>query len=249
MKSTLISALIALAALPATAGLTYDFHTSTTGMQASEQRGHVSVDGANVRMEFTAGDGAMIGNGAVMLTHNGGTTIAVLDPEAKTYWEVDVAKLTAGPLANMLAMTNQKVNVKDAGDGGALESFPTRHKIVTASADMSIGGGPAAMHFELTMESWATKKIPTDAAAFLQRRLGNTGLPMLDKLIAAQSESVKGFPLKQITYMKVTGPASMEMTSTTTVSNVKKATVAPAQFEIPKDYKKTESPLDKMMPQ
>jgi hypothetical protein len=72
---------------------------------------------------------------------------------------------------------------------------------------------------------------------------------MLDKLIAAQSDAVKGFPLKQITHMKVTGPANMEMTSTTMVTNLKKATVAPALFEIPKDFKKTESPLDKMMKQ
>lgn len=246
MKSFLYSVVIVLAALPATAGITYDFHTSTTGLQAAEQQGHVIVDGANLRMELATGDGAMFQNGSVLITHNGGATIAVLDPQAKSYWELDLSQLSANALAGMLEMKNEKVNVRDAGDGGTLEGYATKHKIVTASADMSVGGAPAGMHFDLTMESWATDKLPTEAAAFLQRRLGNTGLPVLDKLIAAQSDAVKGFPLKQITIMKVTGGASMELMSTTDVTNVKKTNVAPALFEIPKDYKKTENPLQKM---
>jgi hypothetical protein len=247
MKRILYSVVIVLAAIPATAGLTYDFHTSTTGLQASEQQGRVTADGANLRMEFSTGDNAMFHNGAVMVSHNSGATIDVLDPQEKTYWELDLSSLNAGPLADMVKMTNEKVNVRDAGDGGTIEGYPTHHTIVTASADMSIGGAPAGMHLELTMESWTTDKIPAEAAAFLHRRAGSSGLPMLDKLIAAQSDSIKGFPLKSITTMKVAGGANMEMTSTTNVTNIKKANVAPASFEVPKDYKKTQNPVEKMM--
>jgi hypothetical protein len=47
--------------------------------------------------------------------------------------------------------------------------------------------------------------------------------------------------------MKVAGGANMEMSSTTNVTNIKKANVAPASFVIPKDYKKTANPVEKMM--
>lgn len=249
MKSTLYSVVIAFVALHATAGITYDFRTSTSGMQASEQQGHVSVDGSNVRLEFRSGDGAMFHDGTVALSHDGGNKLQVLDPAEKTYWELDVTSITPAGLADMLKMTNEKVNVKDAGNGGTVEGYPTHHKVITASADMSVAGAPAGMHIELTMESWTTDKIPPEAAAFLQRRLGSTGLPMLDKLIAAQSEAVKGFPLKQITKMNVAqnGSTMIEMTSTTNVSNVKTASLAPAMFAVPAGYRKVASPVEKLM--
>ena len=252
MKTILYSVVIVLAALvratDAAAGVTYDFRTVTTGMQASDQQGHVSSDGANVRLEFKAGDGTLFRNGTVAISHNGGATLDVLDPASKTFWTLDVASLTPAGLADMVKMTNEKVNVRDAGDGGAIETYPTHHKVITAAADMNIGSAPA-MRIELTMESWTTEKIPSEAATFLQRRLGSTGLPMIDKLIAAQSDQVKGFPLKQITNMKVAqgGSTMIEMTSTTTVTNVKNGPVAATTFTVPADYKKVASPVEKMM--
>jgi len=248
MKSFLYSVVIALVALDATAGITYDFRTTTSGLQASEQNGHVSVDGTNLRMEFVAGDGAMFQDGAVAISHNAGGKIDVLDSQNKTYWELDIESLKAGAIADMVKMSNEKVDVKDAGDGGKIEGYPTQHKIVTASADMTVGNAPA-MRLELTMESWTTEKIPVAAAAFFQRHFGSTGLPMLDKLIAVQSDQVKGFPLKQVTNIKVVQPggaANMEMTSTTSVTNVKTKAIAPALFTIPADYKKTQNPLEKI---
>jgi Domain of unknown function (DUF4412) len=249
MKRFLYSVVIALAALNATAGITYDFRSVTSGMQASEQAGHVIVDGGNMRLEFKSGDGTLFRNGAVAISHNGGSTIDVLDPQSKTFWELDLTSLNASALAGMVKMTNEKVNVRDAGDGGTIEGFPTRHKVITASADMNIGA--QAMRLELTMETWTTDKIPADAASFLQRRLGSTGFPMLDKLITAQTESVKGFPLRQVTSMKVGqgSGALIEMSSTTNVTNVQKTNVAAAQFVVPGDYKKTASPMDRMMGQ
>lgn len=248
MKSFLSSVVIVLATLPAMAGITYDFRTVTTGMQASDQAGQITVDGGNMRLEFKSGDGMMFRNGSVAISHNGGSTIDVLDPQAKTFWELDLGSLNAAALAGMVKMSNEKVNVRDAGNGPTIEGYATQHKIVTASADMNIGA--QAMHLELTMETWMTDKVPADAASFLQRRLGSTGFPMLDKLIAAQSEAVKGFPLRQITHMKVGqggGGSLIEMSSTTNVTNVKKTNVAPSLFVVPADYRKTASPVEKMM--
>ena len=75
MKTILYSVVIVLAALDATAGITYDFRTVTTGMQASDQQGHVTSDGANVRLEFRSGDGTLFHDGTVAISHNSGATL------------------------------------------------------------------------------------------------------------------------------------------------------------------------------
>jgi len=230
------------------AGITYDFRTVTTGLQGTDQRVHASVEGANVRLDFETGDGMLFRNGAVAVSHDGGTKLTVLDPQAKTFFDIDLSSLNAGEMANMFKLSNEKVSVKDAGDGGVMEGYPTQRKTVTAGADVVIGNA-MSMHFEVTMESWSTAKIPMEAAGFLQRRTGNTGLPMLDKLIAAQSNAVKGFPLKQITTVKVMkgGKTTLEMSSTTTVSNVKQKTVPAASFVVPAGYRRVASPIDRLM--
>jgi len=176
MKSFLSSVVIVLATLPATAGITYDFRTVATGMQASEQAGQITVDGGNMRLEFKSGDGMMFRDGSVAISHNGGSTIEVLDPQAKTYWQLDLSSLNAAALAAMVKMSNEKVNVRDAGDGGTIEGYATQHKVVTSSADMNISAQP--MHLEVTMESGVRTVYPLSAfQPFIDGLLGGTGYP------------------------------------------------------------------------
>jgi hypothetical protein len=247
MKRILSSVVIALVTLPATAGVTYDFRTVTSGFQASDQRARASVEGKNIRLDFDDGDGTLFHDGAVVVSHDGGATLDVIDPQAKTFFELDLSSLAPAGLADMLKLTNEKVNVRDAGDGGVIDGYPTHHTIVTAGADVALGGA-MSMHFDVTMESWATDKVPMDAAAFL-RRTTNTGLPMLDKLIAAHSDAVKGFPLKAVTNVKVMQGrnTTLEMTSTTTVTNVKSKAIPATAFVVPADYKKVASPVEKLL--
>jgi hypothetical protein len=247
MKSTLYSVLILIATLPAAAGLTYDFSTVTSGAAASTQTAHAAVQGSDVRLEFEKGDGMVFKDGAIALSHDAGSTLYVLDPGAKTYYLIDLDAVGGGGMLGMLQLSNEKVNVRDAGDGGVIQGFPTRRTIVTAGADVAVGT-TVSMHLDVTMETWSTDKLPADAASFLSRKGASTGLPILDKLIAAQSKASKGFPLKQTTTVHILqgGRETVGMTANTTVTNVRNAAIAKARFALPAGFRKTESPFDKL---
>ncbi len=247
MKSLLSSVVIVLAALPATAGLTYDIHTATSGTQASDQKIHATVDGKNVRLDFKQGDGLVFKNGAVAISHDGGTTLDVLDPSSKTYYEIDLSAVAPQGMLDMLKLSNEKVKVEDQGDGGKIEGYSTQHKTVNAGADVAVGN--MSTRLDVTIESWSTPKIPAESAAFLQHRGGATGMPMLDKLIAAQSDSIKGFPLKQVMHVKMMsgGKPAIEVTSTTMVSNVKEKATLASTFALPPGFRKVPNPIERML--
>jgi len=247
MKSLLSSVVIALATLPATAGLTYDIHSTMSGAQASEQKIHATVDGKNLRLDFEQGDGLVFRNGAVAISHDGGTTLDVLDPQSKTYYEINLGAIAPPGMMDMLKLSNEKVSVKDNGDGGKLEGYATHHTTISAGADVAVGN--MSTRLDVTMESWVTPKIPAESAAFLQHRGGSTGMPMLDKLIAAQSENIKGFPLKQVMNVKMAngGKTTVEMTSTTLVSNLKQTPTIASTFAMPPGFKQVPNPIEKLM--
>ncbi len=247
MKSLLSSVVIVLASIRATAGLTYDIHTATSGAQSSEQKIHATVDGRNVRLDFEQGDGLVFRNGAIAISRDGGNTLEVLDPEAKTYYEIDLGAVAPPGMMELLKLSNEKVSVKDNGDGGVIEGYPTHRMMITAGADVAIGNMKTRL--DVTMESWSTPKIPAESAAFLQHRGGSTGMPVLDKLIAAQNDSIKGFPLKQVTHVRMAsgGKTTIEMTSTTSVSNVKEKPATASTFALPPGFRKVPNPIERMM--
>jgi len=90
--------------------------------------------------------------------------------------------------------------------------------------------------------------LPQDAIHFLQLRALRTGVPEVDKLLAAQPE-VKGFPLRQVTEVRiVTGGREIKSSTTTLVTSVQRKTFKPSELVLPAGYRKVESPLGSMMP-
>jgi Domain of unknown function (DUF4412) len=249
MKRILCSLVFGLAALPATAGLTFDFTTTTNGSASGSQVMHAAVDARNVRLDVVNGDGVMFKDGSIAVSHDAGATLDVLDPQAKTYYELALDKLDAGAmLGGAIQLTNEKVSAKDAGNGGAINGYPTHHVVVTASGDLALGG-TAAMHLDVTMETWTTDKVPPQYAAFLQHKAASTGLPVLDKLIAAQTNAAKGFPLKQVVSVKILsgGTPTIDMTQTTIVTNVHEKKLDAAMFAIPAGYARVKSPMEGLL--
>src|SRR5438874_306055 len=84
-RRCVLFALCLFAAASSFAGVTYDFRSETTGMQESTVDGNVAVEGPNLRMTVARGDGMMFKNGSTMISRDGGKTLAVYDPAAKTY--------------------------------------------------------------------------------------------------------------------------------------------------------------------
>jgi hypothetical protein len=77
-----------------------------------------------------------------------------------------------------------------------------------------------------------------------------TGVEGLDKQIVAQTAGVKGFPLKQVSTVRMTqGTNDMTMTTTALVSNIEKKSVNAAVFAMPAGFTKVDDPITKMMKQ
>ena len=86
--------------------------------------------------------------------------------------------------------------------------------------------------------------VNTDFITFVQQKGLRTGIEDLDKFIAKETQTVKGFPLKQVvTTTQKQGGKAQTSTTTMTITGIKQATVPDATFAIPSGYKQIDSPL------
>ena len=255
MRSTLAAALL-LAAASSFAGITYDFHSDTTGLQQMTIDGSVAVEGPNVRMTVSRGDGMLFKDGSIVLSRDLGKTLDVFDPASKTYYEIPVSAMMANMSAMLqsagvkISFVNPSVRATDAGDGGTIGGFPTRKSLLDATIDINIDAMGETVNSKMSMhsESWTTDKLGATALNVFQERNLLTGIEALDKLIAAQSSALNGrFPLKQITAVHVLANGQ-DMTTTTTaaVSNVKQQPLDASMFAPPQGYSRVDNPLERM---
>jgi len=258
MKKASAAFVIALLAQSAFAGYRYKVESVTTGMQESTMSGVAEVEGKNLRFDVAHGDGAVFTDSSFVVSNNGGRVLSVVDPSAKTYFEISIDQLSGGISGMMQAMggsmkmsiANPKVNVRDLGNGEKMEGYATQRKAIDASYDMNIEmmGQKMSMSMSMSTESWMTDQIPLDFASFLQTGELHTGIPEIDKLLATQAKSLTGFPLKQVTTIHINqNGQQMEIKTTTSVSGIEKKTIAASEFVVPPGYTKTESPIEKML--
>jgi len=258
MKRAWIAVAFAALAHGAMAGVTYKIDSTTTGTQERSMSGVVEVEGSKFRLNVDKGDGMVFPDSSFVISTNGGRTLAVVDPSAKTYYELQLDQLANGIGAMMqqmgdkvkFATANPKVDVRDLGPGEKIEGYATKKKSVDTSYDMNIEAMGQKMTITMSMatESWVTDQLSTEWASFLQTGELRTGMPDIDKLIAAQAKGTTGFPLKQISKVHVEqNGMDMNMTTTTNVTSIVKKTIADSEFVIPAGFTKVDSPIEKMM--
>jgi uncharacterized protein DUF4412 len=254
--------LLAIVSLSTTAfgGLTYKVQSSTNGLRNVTIAGTVAVDGSRMRMDVTSGDNLLFKDNSVVLSNDGGKTMTVLDPTNRSYYELQLDQVvgsTGSMLKNLggmvkLSFDNPKVSVRNEGNGGAIEGYRTQKSVLDTSYDMNIDamGQKMTSHLTMTTESWMTDELSSEFSSFLQTRGFRTGVENLDKLIDAQREALKGFPLKQVSTVHLQREGNdVTMTTTATVTNIEKKTLDAAQFAVPAGYTKVDDPITKMLKQ
>lgn len=257
-----LSAILFLLLAPsAFAGLTYKAQSTTTGVRNITIVGTVAIDGSHMRMDVTQGDKMLFNDNSVVLSNDGGRTMSVYDPATKTFFDLQLQD-ALGNTSSMLksfgdmvkiSFDNPHVTVRDAGQGGTVEGFPTHKYVLDASYDMNIDamGQKMTTHLAMNTETWATEQLSGEMSSFLQMRGLRTGIESVDKLIEAQSTSVRGLPLKQVSTVHISQMGNdMTMTTTSTVTDVvKRKNIEALTFAAPAGYTKTDDPLTKMMKQ
>ena len=260
MKRLFVAIAVSAFASSVFAGLTYKTQSTTTGMQNITINGTVSVEGSHVRFDVANGDQMLFKDNDVVLSSDGGRTMSIFDPATKNYFDIQLDQLlgTGMSMFERLGSTikvtfnNPHVNVRDAGDGGTIEGYPT-HKYVldaTYDIDLDVMGQKNSMHVAMNTESWTTDRLSSEFTSFLQMRGIRTGIETIDKLIEAGSD-MHGFPLKQHSTVTINqgGNNNINMTTTSSVTNIEKRAIDAAQFATPTGYTKVDDPVTRMMKQ
>jgi hypothetical protein len=259
MKRLFFLLIIAALAVPLSAGVTYNFSSVTDGRGGTQMSGVTSIEGTNMRLDFTRGDRMIFKDGSVVLSRDGGKTLLVLDPKQKSYFELDLEEVF-GSLGNAMksmggvvqfSIRNQKVQVSPGTSGGTIEGYATTKYRVDSTYEMTmkVMGMGSTSNIHSVTETWTTDKLGSELITFVQMKGLRTGMEDLDKLLASQTKGVKGFPLKQVTTTTTTsGKKSQTNTTTVMITDIRNAKIDLAKFEVPKGYKKEESPLAALQP-
>lgn len=253
MRRFLALALFA-AALPSTAGVTYNLRSVSSGVRPSTIAGTVQVEGTKMRIDFRSGDGVLFKSGSMLLTTDGGKTIEVYDPSTKTYFAIPVGELLGSANAALeslggvmsLSFANATVAGKDEGDGGVVEGYRTRKSRLDASFDINVDamGQKMTSRMTFTTERWTTDKLPPAMISVFQEQAMHTGIAAVDKLIEAQSGLPQGFPLRQVSTIHLRqGKSDIVSTSSATVTNIALKDIPAARFTPPAGYSKRANPL------
>jgi hypothetical protein len=232
--------MVLFTASTAPAAVSYRFAVNTTGAHAGTASGQVIADGPHIRVVFERGDQILFRDGSVALSNDGGKSVIVLDPASKTFVALKVDAML-GDAASLLTFTTPKISSRDLGDGGVVAGLPTRRFSFDASYDvvLDLGAQKVRTHVTMHSDSRRTARIPEESASLLQLRGFRSGVPALDKVIAA-SAAPKGFPLEETTTVRMKGEGGSETTirSTTEVREVKTVTAGRGLFEIPAGYRR-----------
>ncbi len=250
-----IAAVLAIAS-SAPAGVIYKIQSATTGVQGVTISGTVTVDGSHIRMDIATGDNTLFKDNDIVISNDGGRTMSVYDPASRSYFDLQLDQLlnTSTAMLNGLggmvkiSFNNPHAAVTDAGDGGTIEGYPTRKYVLDASYDIVINamGQKMTSHFTMNTESWNTDQLSSDLSNFLQTRGIRTGIEALDKLIEAQQNGMRGFPLKQVSTVNMN---DMVMSTTSSVHDIQRRAIDGSQFTPPSGYSKVDDPITRMVKQ
>jgi len=245
------------AGIPAPHGISYRFESVTRGIGEQRIDGVVEADGPKMRINIAHGDGVTFPDRSFALTSDG-RRIVVCDPSAKTYYEMFADALIAEGnkvpsllgVFDSISTSNGHYNIRDLGNGGTIAGFPTRRTATTSSYDLHVTviDHKIVVHVAINSESWTTDKLPASLVNFLQSKSVRTGVQSIDKLLTADPRALKGFPLKTVTRLRIVqNDTPIEVTSTTSVSNIEMKAFPASEFAMPAGYRRVDSPFEKAM--
>ncbi len=198
--------------------------------------------------------------GTYRLTLDGGRRIISVDTVNHEYFEVSLggpggmdSSLTKMISSMKMKMSGTKSDLQELGDGGIIAGQPTTHwkvheKIMTST---SHDGDTAEFGADTFTETWYAKDIssiePLDTGKFDDPQLKDLPLEMVpeDSVTKAIYRRLpKTLPLKQISKGTM-GMGGMMLLTTTTmeITRLERGRFDAALFEVPKGYKRSNSPF------
>ncbi|MDQ2668004.1 MAG: DUF4412 domain-containing protein [Gemmatimonadota bacterium] len=274
-RSLMIGALVLVAASALGAqGLSYDIRSTITNVDprsgVAATRTSMAAHGQFARgmsrldiTESMSPAGSMMGAGTYIITKPAKGTTTIVDPAAREYTEVNPAELakTVAGLQQALGglskteVSDITVTMEDLGAGESIEGYATVKYRLTQGHTMTMStmGMRRSTTSRSTTEFWVAPQLdgamnPTARPVAGNAPTGPTA-ELTARLAQAYSKVRKGIILKSIANVESSaGGKSNTGTMTMTVTNVKRAAIDPAVFDVPSGYAKAASPLDALSP-
>lgn len=235
-----------LVALPAFAGIT--FTAKTISNEGGDVTVRALVSGSRAKVTFLQSGSKVAQSGDYMLSPDQGNTLFLVSPSTRTYTRYDTRTMMAGMGQMIQGMRGtMKVNFESPRieklieeDGGMIAGLPTRHYRYRTSyvVSMHLTGNLKATT-EIEEDIWTTTSLTDPALAiWLKKGASATGDEQLDRMIKAEMDKVKGFPLRRIVVTH-TSDAGGDHTNRVEmqVTDVKTIPIAAGAFVIPRTYK------------
>lgn len=223
------------------------------GELAAQPSMAVQIAGGKIRMDYLLEPGQKAGmpKGSYMLLDAEAGTLTMVDPSEKKAMIMDPAGMTSALGAvgksGMMKMeiNNPEVKVEDLGAGERMLGRSTHHYRITRSYDMSMQVMMIhrKSHHVGVSDAFLTDELINDKAfaAFAKRFAVNMqgfGGEGMQKLMEAEKNTPKGFPMKVTTSNTETSEKGEVTSSTTTieVQELARASMDASVFEVPSGY-------------
>jgi hypothetical protein len=254
MKNLLVTVVLALAALPATAAIQYEFTQKNTTPASvepvSDLIARAIVDGDKSRIDFLGG--TLYPPGTYVISTDATRRLHFVDPSKEWFTEVDTATVASTIGASNIRISNFKSSFESREDRPIIAGHPTEHTRLTLRYDITVTvkAIPLTQHIQTDIDTWATTAFPAHSVnAFLSSL--RTGNPDIDRLLDAEALKLKGFPLRQTVTTRAVAnlpPSRSELKTPTTktivremwVSSIRETAADPSLFLIPARYRRAE---------
>ena len=250
------------------AGLTFDVRVATGDSAAgTHQTGQGWIAGNRSRLDLAGGmpnapmPGSAGQNVSIIVEDSSGTSVVVLlmhDQKKVMYPSRMMAQLKEmmASLADLpkMTFTVSNLRVDTLGAGETISGFATKRYRIAADIRMTMD--MMGENIDQTMHVESEGDFAEELADFadpLRDTRGfksmTAGMPWMDSTASAEMEKLvraapRGLALRQVD--RVTGVTEGEMptpTTTTTLSNIKRATFSPSVFQVPEGYTEMEMPM------
>jgi hypothetical protein len=243
----------------ASAAVQYEFrqttHSDLEGVQSVDMIGRGVIDGDRSRVDFISGTGFTAGT--YIITTNGSRTLTFVDPNKKTYVDVNAGGVVNAIGSARITISNKKINLTQLDDHPVIAGLPTDHYRLTMQYDITVAFGtiPLTQSVNEIIDKWVTQALGDIGETFLAAGGIRTGNPDLDDLIVTENTRIKGFALRQTISVTTTSgnpaPAiskiqlnrTLTQTRELTLTSIEPKARVPADlFVVPATYRKP-SPL------
>lgn len=256
MKTLLVTAALAMVALPGSAAIQYEYVQKNTTPDAvnptTELTARAIVDGERSRIDFVGG--TLYPPGTYVVSTDGSRRLLFVDPSKEWFTEVNTTSFATAIGTSSIRVSNVKSTMDAKDDRPIIAGHVTEHTRLTLTYDISVTvkGIILKQHVRTEIDTWSTPQFAAAAAGSFNSAL-RTGNPEIDTVLEMETTKVQGFPLRQSVTTRTVAdipPTRSQLQVPTTktivremwVTSIRETPATASMFLVPVHYRRADTP-------